>query len=133
MAVVFYWAQVNNIGLGKEWGSTFGFAPDPSLLEWMVLYLLCGSEFLPTPEVDICSRHPEGEFMFDGINIGFKADPHHAREWRARYTETDEEQNIINVLELGLKFFRFWSRLGKRTKKHPRVVSLLQCRHFRKD
>jgi len=132
MAVVFYWAKVNNIRLGKEGASTFGFAPDPSLLEWMVLYLLCGSELLPTPE-EVCSRHPEGKILFEGINIGFKVDPSHAREWRARYNETDEEQKILSVLELALKFFRFWSRLGKRAKKHPRVVDLLQCRHFRKD
>ncbi|CAL8131053.1 unnamed protein product [Orchesella dallaii] len=136
MALILRWAKINQIQLGKDdTPNLIGFAPDPSLLEWLVICYLCGKEVIPTPE-EILAQHSDGKLIFDGVNIGFKMDSQYPQDWRRRRScdaETSEEDKIVNVIELAQSFFRLWRKFGEKAKLHPRLIDLKSCRWFRKD
>ncbi|CAL8133435.1 unnamed protein product [Orchesella dallaii] len=133
MTVVFYWVKVNNIRFGKEDQSQFtvGIAPDPALLEWLVILFLCKKKIVPRPR-KISGENADTWLIFDGVEIGVKVDPQLAQAWCNRYKEEDEDQHVLNVFILAKEFFNFWNEFGLKAAIEPMVIDFKNGIYFEK-
>ncbi|CAL8133439.1 unnamed protein product [Orchesella dallaii] len=134
MTAIFYWAKVNKIRLGNEDQSQFtvGIAPDPALLEWLVIFFLCEKKILPPPS-EISERNGDSFSLHYGdVDIGVKVDQKYAREWWNRYKEVDKEQHVLNVFVLAQEFFSFWNKFGLKSANEPMIIDLKNGRSFEK-
>jgi len=107
----------------------FGVAPDPALLEWLVLFFLNSKDIVPAHNVVTMRNSRNKKLFFDGVNIGFdKEDSEFAQTWKARFdldeAEVKPERIILEVFQLAGGFFKFWSDLGKRAEASPLVFDL---------
>jgi len=129
MTVIFYWANMNVIQLGNgKCGSSakVGLAPNPTLMEWLVLYFLKIKGVVPSPE-ELMEK-----VELNGVNLDFKHNEKLAQEWQAHYNPVDEEEHLLNVFKLARGFFRFWSECGNRAQITPLIVDLQRCHTFEK-
>ncbi|CAL8120356.1 unnamed protein product [Orchesella dallaii] len=132
MKVIYYWAKVNGIRLGKVSPDEVGVAPDPALLEWLVIFFLSEKQIIPTLS-EVCGSKVDEGLFFDGVDIGFKGDPENAWELWDRYEDGEGEQHVLNVLELARDFFQYWSDFGLKAEKKPVVINLRNGHVFLKD
>ncbi|CAL8131033.1 unnamed protein product [Orchesella dallaii] len=132
MKVIYYWAKVNGIRLGKVSPDQVGVAPDPALLEWLVIFFLSEKQIIPALS-EVCGSKVDEGLFFDGVDIGFKGDPESAWELWDRYEDGEGEQHILNVLELARDFFQYWSDFGLKAEKKPVVINLRNGHVFLKD